>query len=559
MTEPEFDIAIIGGGAAGCILAARLSEDPGRRVALFEAGADTPPEAVPADIRDPFPIAYSNPAYFWPRLTAVGLTGRPPSNYVQPRIMGGGSSVMGMWALRGMPHDYDAWREVGATGWGWDDVLPAFNRLEHDFDFAGPQHGQNGPIPVRRNAVNLWPGFARAVLQAAEHRGLPFRHDINADFADGVFPVPVANDSNSRVSSATGYLTAEVRRRTNLKVTSHAYVTRILIKAQCAVGVEVQCNGQNRQVYAREVILSAGGIHSPALLLRSGIGPVDDLRSIGILPCINLPGVGRGLQNHCVVNLATILTRQARQASTLRTYGLACARVSSHAKGAPPGDLHLQIIAKTGAYAHGNRIGLIGAALYAPVSRGSVTLASADPYKLPSVDFRLLEAPLDRQRMKQIVRLGLDLLKDEAVASVRGDVFAVIPSSLVRRLNRPSLANRLMSAAMAVILDAPAGVRRMALRRAGHLINLDDEPSAEQMDALLEFTVPVYHPTGSCTMGRADDVRAVVDPCCRVRGIGGLRVVDASIMPIIPSGNTCLPTMMVAEHAARLIVTPSSR
>ena len=118
MTEPEFDIAIIGGGAAGCILAARLSEDPRRRVALFEAGADTPPDAVPADIRDPFPIAYSNPAYFWPGLTAVGLTGMPPSNYVQPRIMGGGSSVMGMWALRGMPHDYDAWREVGATGWG---------------------------------------------------------------------------------------------------------------------------------------------------------------------------------------------------------------------------------------------------------------------------------------------------------------------------------------------------------------------------------------------------------------------------------------------------------
>ena len=161
--------------------------------------------------------------------------------------------------------------------------------------------------------------------------------------------------------------------------------------------------------------------------------------------------------------------------------------------------------------------------------------------------------------MKQIVRLALDLLKDEAVASVRGDVFAVVPSSLVRRLNRPNLANRLMSTAMAVILDAPASVRRMALRRVGHLINLADEPSAEQMDALLEFTVPVYHPTGSCTMGRANDVRAVVDPCCRVRGIGGLRVVDASIMPIIPSGNTCLPTMMVAEHAARLIVTPSSR
>ena len=556
-TDPEFDVAIIGGGAAGCILAARLSEDPGRRVVLIEAGADTPPDAVPSDIRDPFPIAYSNPAYFWPALTAIGLSGMSPSNYVQPRIMGGGSSVMGMWGLRGMPHDYNAWRDSCAAGGGWNDVLPAFNRLEHDFDFSGPLHGHDGPIPLRRHATNLWPGFARAMLQAAEHRGLPFREDINADFADGVFPVPVVNDRSSRVSSATGYLTSEVRRRPNLKIAIDTYARRILIDGQRAVGVDVSCNGHNQQINAREVIVSAGGIYSPALLLRSGIGPAEELRLMGILPRIDLPGVGRGLQNHCVVNLATILAPSARQASTLRTYGLACARISSNAKDAPPGDLHLQIIAKTGAYAHGDRIGVVGAALYAPLSRGSVSLASADPGTPPHVNFNLLENALDRQRMRQIVRLGLDLLVDDAVAPVRGDVFAIVPSSLVRRLNRPSLANRLISKAMAALLDGPAGIRRMALRRSGFLIDLDNDRRDEQVETLLKFTIPVYHPTGSCSMGRVDDIRSVVDSRCNVKGIAGLRVIDASIMPVIPSGNTCLPTMMVAEHAAQLLFKSS--
>jgi 5-(hydroxymethyl)furfural/furfural oxidase len=546
------DVAIVGGGAAGCILAARLSEDPARRVILVEAGQDTPPDEVPSDIRDTFPIAYFNPSYFWPGLKASGRVGGAQVPYSQPRVMGGGSSVMGMWALRGMPGDYDAWRDAGAAGWSWSDVLPSFNRLEHDLDFAGPFHGGEGPIPIRRHPPDTWPGFVTALAKASAKRQLPLRDDLNADFADGVFAVPVTNDAGGRVSSAMGYLTDAVRCRPNLEVVSGAHVTRVILENRRAVGVEVRRGTDIHVLRSREVILSSGGIHSPALLLRSGIGPAGDLHAIGISPHVDLPGVGRRLQNHCVVNLATILSPGARQSPVLRTYGVACARVSSNIAGAMPGDLHLQFIAKIGAYAHGDRIGMVGAALYAPVSRGGVTLLSPDPAATPKVDFRLLDDPLDRVRMDRIVELGLDLLDDPDVAATHGKIFAVLPSSLARRLNRPGRANRVASSVIATLLDAPPAIRRHVLRRVGHPIPSSGARS-QQIDALLDFIMPVFHPTGTCSMGAGGDDAAVVDPRCRVRGVDGLRVVDASIMPIIPRGNTCIPTMMVAEHAAALI------
>ena len=189
-----------------------------------------PPDREPDDIRDVFPASYFNPAYFWPGLAAVGREGSRPRPYLQARLVGGGSSVMGMWALRGMPADYDGWRDAGADGWGWDDVLPAFKRLEHDLDCPGPLHGNNGPIPIRRFGRELWPEFVRGLMDAAERRGLPYRKDINSDFADGVFPVPVTNNIDGRVSSARGYLTATVRRRGNLSIMTQTPVRRIVFE-----------------------------------------------------------------------------------------------------------------------------------------------------------------------------------------------------------------------------------------------------------------------------------------------------------------------------------------
>ncbi|MBX6427012.1 MAG: GMC family oxidoreductase N-terminal domain-containing protein [Variibacter sp.] len=546
------DVLIIGGGAAGCVLAARLSEDAGTRVVLVEAGRDTPPGAVPDDIRDTFPVSYFNPDYFWPGLTAAANVGTPQAPYSQARVMGGGSSVMGMWALRGMPGDYDAWRDAGAVGWGWEDVLPAFRRLERDLDFDGPLHGKDGPIPVRRHPRAAWPRFVTALVEACERRQLPARDDANADFADGTFPVPFANTEEGRVSSAIGYLTDAVRRRPNLDILSGAIATRLLLEGRRAVGAEIRRGGRLETIRAAEVIVSAGGIHSPALLMRSGIGPAEELKRLGIAPRVDCAGVGRGLQNHCVVNLATWLAPEARQSSAVRTYGVACARVSSLVEGAVPGDLHLQFMAKLGAYAHGDRLGMVGAALYAPVSRGVVALRSPDPDVPPVVDFRFLSDPLDRIRMRKAVALGLDLLLDPAVSPTHGDIFLVVPSSLARRLNRPSPRNRLLSAVIAAMLDGPDPVRRYALSRVGQKIDLEAMAS-EELDALLDHVMPVFHPTGTCAMGATDDPAAVTDADCRVRGVGGLRVIDASIMPVIPRANTCIPTMMVAEHAAARI------
>jgi 5-(hydroxymethyl)furfural/furfural oxidase len=557
-SEPAtYDVIIVGGGAAGCVLAARLSEDRGVRVALIEAGADTPPGAVPADIADIYPRAYFNPAYFWPSLKASGRAGSSEAPYLQARIIGGGSSVMGMWAIRGSPADYDAWSDAGASGWGWNDVLPAFNRLERDLDYDGPRHGHEGPIPIRRHRSEVWPGFASRLAAAAGRKGLALREDINADFADGVFPVPVANDSDGRVSAAAGYLDARVRQRPNLSILAGAEAISVVLKGRVAQGVKVRRANVVEMIASRETILSAGAIGSPALLMRSGIGSAVELQALGIEPLLDLPGVGRELQNHCVVNLAMPIAARARQADSLRTYGLTCARLSSGHHDGRPGDLHLQFIARTSAYPHGDRLGIVGAALYAPLSRGAVTLGSADPGVLPRVAFRLLDHPADHARLASAIGFALGLLDDPAVAEIRGDVFAVAPNSLIRRLNRPSAFNYLVSAALAAILDAPEPLRRLALRRAGRV--LPSPVSSTAPEDLLDAVTPIFHPAGTCKMGGSSDPAAVVDSFCRVRSIDGLRVVDASIMPSIPTGNTCLPTMMIAEHAAKFIASSQGR
>lgn len=537
-----FDQVIIGGGSAGCILAARLSEDPGCKVVLIEAGADTPPGNVPADIEDVFPTSYANTAYFRHGTGEAGSGG-----FLQPCVMGGGSSVMGMWAQRGQPSDYDSWVAAGAKGWGWADVLPAFKRVETDLDFGGALHGTAGPIPIRRHFREQWPGFASAIAVAAEREELPYRLDINSDFSDGIFPLSVANDGKRRVSSASGYLTEEVRGRANLSIWARARVQRLHILKGEVVAVEIRRpDGTIQTVVGRNFIVSAGAIHSPALLLRSGVGPAEELLCLGIAPKVDLP-VGRGLQNHCSVNIGAWLKREARQHRGLRTYGLATIRISSGFEGVPGGDLRIQVVCKTGPYAHSNRIGMLNATLYGPVSRGSVTLLSSDPQHPPKVDFALLSADIDRQRMAQVIGKSLQLLRDPAVRAVSDSAVFLGPNSLVRRLNRPSVTNRFLSYLIASFVDAPEPLRDLIMRFAGKPIDLDGpiDPTA-----LTNLAAPVFHPVGTCSMGRPGDARTVVDPHCRVIGIRNLSVVDASIMPSIPTAGTFLPTMMIAEHAA---------
>ncbi len=549
----ECDIAIVGAGASGAILAAHLSAKPGRRVVLIEAGPDTPPDAVPADIRDPFPLAYSNPHYFWPGLRAQSRQGDEEKSFLQARVMGGGSSVMGMWGLRGSPRDYDLWREAGAVGWAWDDVLPAFNRIERDLDYDGALHGSDGPIPLRRFPPEVWPGFVRSLARAADAQGLSLRGDINGDFGDGVFPVPVTNDHSGRASSASGFLTPAVRARANLLILSDTFAKRLVFNENREVtAVEYSRLGMAGRMRSARVFLAAGAIGTPALLLRSGIGPARELKALGIDPIADLPGVGEGLQNHCIVNFATRIAPAARQRRDLRSYALACARLSSRHRDGRQGDLHLQFIAKTSLHPHGDRIGLVGAALYAPLSRGKVSLRSADNASPPLIQFRLLEHPSDRARLAEVSRRAMDLLGDEQVRATRDDVFTILPSSIVRRLNRPGAINCGMSAILAGALDMPPIIRRQVLKSAGALIPEQRLASLSGED-VLDFASPIFHPTGSCAIGRAEDPLAVLDPLCRVRRIVGVHVADASIMPVIPTGNTCLPAMMIAEHLSRRV------
>jgi 5-(hydroxymethyl)furfural/furfural oxidase len=551
----HFDAIIVGAGAAGCVLAGRLSEASDKRILLIEAGPDAPPGQEHADIRDSFPVSLGNPRFMWQDLIAeVGAdlgNGRPRTSktFVQGLGVGGGSNVQGMFAVRGLPEDYDEWREVGAAGWGWQEVLPYFNKLEHDLDFSGPLHGSSGPIPIRRNPADSWPPFSKAVGAAIRRRGHREFADYNADFGEGLSSMPMANLADRRVSASMGYLSAAVRQRKNLTIVPNARAERLEIQDTCVRGVLARTLSGPQRFFATDTIVACGALRSPALLLSSGIGPAEQLRAIGVAVIRDLQGVGRNLQNHPKVqDIAVHLPRASMQPRGQHTLGQNCLRYSSQVAGCAPKDMFITSLNKASWHPLGKRIGIIAAVVHKPYSKGYVELTSADPGKVPRICFNTLSDERDFVRLVGGIREVFQLLNDPAVAAVRNEAF--LPQhKIVAKLAKRSPAAWLKAYGIKSLFDI-APLRRALLKDLTLDIDavMKDEPTLRSM--VRERVELSRHVCGTCKMGPATDTHSVVDTHGRVHGVQGLRVVDASIFPTLMRANTHLPVLMVAEKMA---------
>jgi len=524
------DYLVIGGGTAGCILAARLSEDPGTRVTLLEAG--------PED-RDPWihiPAGYArlfaSGRYDWRFATEPEpeLGGRSV-NWPRGRVLGGSGSINGLVYLRGSPHDYDRWAQAGARGWSHDDVLPAFRRIENWEGEPGVTRASGGPITVSEPR-SLSPGAA-AFIEACAALGYPRHRDINDGAIEGVAPIQMNVRRGRRASTAQAYL-RPARRRPNLQVLTGVTVQRLLVRDGRVLGcVARRADGPPFEVHAtREVVLCAGSIMSPHLLMLSGIGDGAALQRHGIPVVLHRPAVGANLQDHLITRFG-YRTRPAGTlneitASRLRmgamALGYALRRRGPMAVGATEATLFARVtpgaeeaevqyqfinfsLSPGGGYVLPHHPGfMFNFGQCRPDSRGTLTLRDADPDSKPVIRANYLSAPGDQRVM-------------------------LLAAKVARRLGRTAPFKDLV------------------------LEELAPPPDVEGDDAMLDYIratgTTVYHPCGTCRMGGDDG--AVVDPQLRLRGLDGLRVADASVMPLVPSGNIQPAVMMVAERAAGFI------
>ncbi|MBW9105323.1 GMC family oxidoreductase [Paraburkholderia phenoliruptrix] len=556
----RFDYVIVGGGSAGCVLAHRLSAVASLRVALIEAGADTPPGAVPAAILDSYPMpVFCGETYIWPDLKAKATRHAAPRVYEQGRVMGGGSSINVQSANRGLPRDYDEWAANGAHGWAWRDVLPYFRKLERDVDFPGGElHGSDGPVPIRRIMPNDWPPFCHAFAKGLRANGLAQLQDQNGEFGDGFFPGAFSNIDDKRVSTAIAYLDEATRKRPNLTVYSKLRVERIVMEGGAARGVvAVTAGGERVRFEAGEVVLSAGALQSPALLMRAGIGDACELQALGIACAVERPGVGRNLQDHPALTFCHFLEPRFRMPLTRRRASMMAARMSSGVAGCDESDLYLSSATRAAWHALGNRLGLFFLWCNRPHSRGRVQLLSADSDAAPRVDLNLLDDERDLQRLTTGVRMLARVVQASGLGRDSRDFFPAAFSPRVKALSQVSERNARLTAVLGTLLDTPAPLRRFMLERF-FTRGLNVAALVADDRALAEFiranVFGVWHASGTCRMGDVRDRDAVTDAEGRVHGAKGLRVVDASLMPRLPSANTNIPTIMIAEKIADAMI-----